>query len=87
MTKLTLMLGVFVAIAASSSMTRPAAAIEYPWCVSYSDMDGGGGKNCGFISYDQCMLTARGAGGSCDPNQFYTEPRPQRPQRQRRRHD
>lgn len=84
MTKLILTLGVFVAVAASSSMTRPAAAIEYPWCVSYSDMDG---KNCGFVSYDQCMLTARGAGGSCDPNQFYTEPKPQRPQRQRPRRD
>jgi len=53
------------------SPSLAAAAIEYPWCVSYGDIDGGGGKNCGFVSYEQCMMTARGAGGSCDRNLFY----------------
>jgi uncharacterized protein DUF3551 len=85
MTKLTLTLGVFLAFAASSSLTRPAAAVEYPWCVTYGDMEG---RNCGFVSYDQCMMTARGAGGSCDFNLFYSEqPRPPRLQRQRPRRD
>lgn len=50
------------------------AAVEYPWCVQYGGgMDGGGGRNCGFVSYEQCMMTARGAGGWCEENQFYPE--------------
>jgi hypothetical protein len=36
-------------------------------------MDGGGGRNCGFVSYEQCMMTARGAGGSCEQNLFYLD--------------
>jgi hypothetical protein len=90
MTKFNGVLAAGLAIAAMSYFTQPAAAaIEYPWCVSYSDMDGGGGRNCGFVSYDQCMMTARGAGGMCERNLFYpgtTEP-PQRVQHKRQRND
>jgi Protein of unknown function (DUF3551) len=71
------------AIAAISASPTPAAAIEYPWCVSYGDFDGGGGRNCGFVSYEQCMETARGAGGSCERNLFY--PGNDTPQRPRKR--
>ena len=86
MTKWSAALAVAGAIAAMSCCTKPAAAaIEYPWCVQYSGSDTGGGKNCGFVSYDQCMMTARGAGGMCVENLFYpgtAEP----PQRARKRH-
>jgi hypothetical protein len=89
MTKFNGALAAGVAIAAMSSFVEPAtAAIEYPWCVSYGDMDGGGGKNCGFVSYEQCMLTARGGGGSCEPNLFYQGQAKQlRQPRQRTRND
>ncbi len=87
MTKLNVALAaaVAVAVATMSSFTLPAAAIEYPWCVQYSDMDGGGGRNCGFVSYEQCMMTARGAGGACERNLFYpgAAEQPQRPQKRR----
>ncbi len=46
----------------------PAAAIEYPWCANFAD---GAGTNCGFTTYEQCMLTARGSGGYCAENTFY----------------
>jgi hypothetical protein len=49
------------------------AAIEYPWCAQYSGEDSGG-RNCGFVSYEQCMETARGAGASCEVNLFYQDP-------------
>jgi hypothetical protein len=61
--------------AALSGFTVPAqAAIEYPWCVQYgSGMGGGSARNCGFVSYEQCMMTARGAGGWCEQNLFYLD--------------
>ena len=50
---------------------RPAVAEIYrPWCAQYYGF-GGGGTNCGFISYEQCMMTARGAGAWCVQNPWY----------------
>ena len=37
------------------------AEIYRPWCAQYYGANSGG-TNCGFISYEQCMMTARGAG-------------------------
>src|SRR4029453_3153897 len=40
-----------------------------PWCAGYS---GRGGRNCGFVSFEQCMMTATpGTGGSCPQNPLY----------------
>ncbi len=76
-----------IAIAAMMALARPAAAIEYPWCAQYGGMDGDGGRNCGFVSYEQCMETARGMGGFCERNLFYTGPteRPAKPARKHRK--
>jgi hypothetical protein len=75
----------FASLSALAS-TPAAAAIEYPWCVQYGGGDeGGGGRNCGFVSYDQCMLTARGAGGSCERNLFYEDQQAKQPQHPRKR--
>ena len=41
-----------------------AKAQNYPWCAIYSGK-AGGGTNCGFISFEQCMDTARGLGSFC----------------------
>jgi hypothetical protein len=39
----------------------------------------GGGTNCGFVSYRQCMATVSGIGGFCQRNPFfYDRPRPSR---------
>jgi hypothetical protein len=50
---------------------RPAAAEIYrPWCVQYTDKSGA--TNCGFTSYEQCMMTATpGSGGHCVQNPWY----------------
>ncbi len=52
-----------------------AEAQNYPWCAYYSGGDGGGGgTNCGFTSFEQCMATVSGVGGFCDRNTQYHPP-------------
>jgi hypothetical protein len=67
------------AVLAAASAATPASAIEYPWCAQYGR---DGGRNCGFVSFAQCMTTVSGIGGSCERNSFYTAPPP--PTRKRR---
>ena len=82
MTGFKLALSTAVTLAAMTSLSTPgAAAIEYPWCAQYSR---DGGRNCGFVSYGQCMETARGAGAFCVPNLFYWDAASMQPQRKRR---
>jgi len=75
-----------LAALAMAALVQPAAAIEYPWCAQYSGEDGDGGRNCGFVSYEQCMETVRGMGGFCAPNLFYPSAaeRPAKPKRKPR---
>jgi hypothetical protein len=56
-------LGVLVA---ASAMGGRAEAQNYPWCAYWHGT--GGSRNCGFVSYEQCMWTARGAGADCRAN-------------------
>ena len=37
------------------SMGTRADAQNYPWCAYYSGGDDGGGTNCGFTTFEQCM--------------------------------
>jgi hypothetical protein len=50
-----------------------ADAQSYPWCAFYAV--GGGGRNCGFTTFEQCMANVRGIGGYCARNTQYV-PRP-----------
>jgi hypothetical protein len=61
-------------IAVAAGFTSPVAAIEYPWCAQYAGGPAGGGRNCAFTTYAQCMETSSGMGGFCEPNLFYTAP-------------
>jgi hypothetical protein len=65
---LLLMLGISVCVVGIG--TR-AEAQNYPWCAYYS---GKGGTNCGFITFEQCMETARGLGSNCQRNTQYVPP-------------
>jgi len=60
-------------IAGMSGMVGGAAAQNYPWCAQLGG-GMGGAMNCGFVSFDQCMETARGAGGFCMLNNLYRPP-------------
>ena len=59
----------------------PAAAqANRPWCAQYYGF--GGGTNCGFTSYQQCMMTAGpGTGAWCVRNPMYQGYRYSRPRR------
>jgi hypothetical protein len=61
-----------IAIATGALSTR-AEAQNYPWCAYYSGR-GGGGTNCGFTTYQQCLATVNGIGGFCNVNTQYVPP-------------
>ena len=54
----------------------PAQAQNYPWCVYWAGT--GGARNCGFVTYEQCIATARGAGAMCARNAGYEPNKPMR---------
>jgi len=56
-------LGILVGAAAIGT---PAEAQNYPWCGS-----NGRGGGCGFTTYEQCMISRGGLGGSCERNADY----------------
>jgi hypothetical protein len=60
-------IGVFAAVVC---IEKPAAAQNSPWC-AYYDLGGGGATNCGFSTYQQCLATVSGIGGSCGPDPQY----------------
>ncbi|HKA73726.1 MAG TPA: DUF3551 domain-containing protein [Xanthobacteraceae bacterium] len=49
--------------------TDLAQAQNYPWCAQYTTR--GGARNCGFVSWQQCMATVSGVGGFCVRNYMY----------------
>jgi hypothetical protein len=57
------------ALVAAGSAT-PAAAATYPWCARYSTSGG----ECSFNTFEQCMATLSGIGGSCVDNPGYSGP-------------
>ena len=75
------MIAIALTVAAGFAAAAPAQASEYPWCAQYGRY-GGGGRNCGFTSYGQCLATVSGIGGFCERNSFYKGSPPAK----RRRH-
>jgi hypothetical protein len=63
-----------LALAAGSSTGR--AEITYPWCAQYGGGGNGGGRNCGFWTYQQCQIALSGNGGYCQTNAMYRGPQP-----------
>src|ERR1700722_6052820 len=58
-----------IIVGADGTVTR-AEAQNYPWCAYLR----AGGTNCGFSTFDQCMATLAGIGGSCMQNTQYQAP-------------
>jgi hypothetical protein len=63
-----------LAIAAIAAGSSVQAESNYPWCAYYSGGDNGGGTNCGFTTFEQCMATVSGIGGFCQNNDWYHAP-------------
>ena len=68
MRNLLLALGILAGMTGFGSV---AEAQNYPWCADYSGGDMGGGTNCGFTTFEQCMATLSGMGGFCNRNTQY----------------
>jgi len=75
---------IFVAVALAALslvlMAQEAPAQNYPWCAQYSTR--GGARNCGFVTWEQCMATVSGIGGFCERNWMY-RPAGQKPARRK----
>ena len=61
-------------IVVTGALGGPVHAREYPWCARYDWTT----RNCGFVSFQQCLATISGIGGRCEPNPFYTAPPPRK---------
>jgi len=69
------LLAVFGILVAAACMNTPAHAQNYPWCEYLGGgMGGGGGRNCGFNTFEQCLATISGIGGTCQQNTTYQGP-------------
>ncbi|AXK79786.1 DUF3551 domain-containing protein [Pseudolabrys taiwanensis] len=78
-----LVLPALLALCAFVLAPNSSRAVEYPWCAQYSG-DGGGGRNCGFSTLQQCEATVSGIGGFCERNSFYTGPERTQPKPRKR---
>jgi hypothetical protein len=73
--RMRLVLFTFSIIVATTVLNTPTKAQNYPWCAIYSGGGAaGGGTNCGFLTSQQCMETARGLGSFCYRNTQYVPP-------------
>jgi hypothetical protein len=52
-----------------AGISTHADAQNYPWCAYYEVGDEA--RNCGFVTYEQCMANVSGIGGYCAPNTQY----------------
>lgn len=46
---------------------------DYPWCTTSAGHEFGA-QNCGFMTFEQCMQTARGNGQMCEQSPWYVPP-------------
>ena len=61
------MLAIMLASAAwDATSVAQAGNQTAPWCASQGGR--GGGFDCSYYTFEQCMATARGLGGSCAQN-------------------
>jgi hypothetical protein len=58
-----------IAATLATLLISTGAAHAAPWCAQYGGR-GGGGTNCGFYSFAQCMAAVSGTGGFCTRNQL-----------------
>ncbi len=74
------LLAILGVVAATAAFGGSASAQNYPWCANYGGGEvGGGGLNCGFTTFQQCMTTLAGMGGFCERNTQYVPSRESQP--------
>ena len=58
-----------LAVLAQTQSGAAQSAYDYPWCAIYGDKSGA--QACYYTSYQQCMTTQRGIGGTCIQSPYY----------------
>jgi hypothetical protein len=58
-------------LAAGSLFDTASANDPYAWCAEYGG-GRGGGRNCYFVTLEQCRWAISGNGGTCAINPFFT---------------
>jgi hypothetical protein len=69
---------IFSVIGVATMLATAVKAQNYPWCAIYK----GGGTNCGFTTFQQCLSTV-GQAGICIQNSMYQSSGGQRPRYRR----
>jgi hypothetical protein len=59
-------------LAAGSLHAAAQAEDRYAWCAEYGGGGQGGGRNCYFVTLEQCRWAVSGNGGTCNINPFFT---------------
>lgn len=62
-----------------------ADAREYRWCAHYGSWFNSDAVNCGFDTFQQCLATIHGVGGTCRENPMYFHQAPRAEVRKKRR--
>ena len=58
-----------LAVLAQTQSGAAQSAYDYPWCAIYGDTSGS--QACYYTSYQQCMATLSGIGGTCIRSPYY----------------
>ena len=75
-----------LAVLAQTQSGAAQSAYDYPWCAIYGDKSGS--QACYYTSYQQCMATLSGIGGTCIRSPYYRGAVREVPRGERRpRHD
>jgi len=67
-------LALLVAVMGAAPSAFAQSPYDYPWCSLRGGWAGGGGQSCYYTSYQQCMATLSGIGGTCIRNPGYHGP-------------
>jgi hypothetical protein len=74
------------ALLAAGTAAQAQSAYDYPWCAMYGGRDGPGATSCYYRTWEECMATLSGIGGSCIQSPFYGQgPRKDPPPKRKRR--
>jgi Protein of unknown function (DUF3551) len=69
-------LTLLIAVVGAAPSSFAQSAYDYPWCALYGSRTGGGAQSCYYQTYQQCMATMSGIGGTCVRSPYYRGPEP-----------
>lgn len=79
-----LILALAAAALTQATPSHAQSPYSYPWCALYGDRSGA--QSCYFTSWEQCMATLDGIGGTCIRSPYYRGPDYRGPDRPYRRY-